>query len=106
MIFLSAKARRIVEEAVQRLPDARDRQIWGAWSRRNPAVKQWDSAPGTEPFMPPEAAAIAALALSKLAVSLEADIYRRADDDDELVQLDNILADVRSIEQSLSQPNH
>jgi hypothetical protein len=56
--------------------------------------------------MPPEAAAIAALALSKLAVSLEGDIYRRADDDDELVQLDNTLADVRSIEQSLSQPNH
>ena len=42
MIFLSAKARRIVEDAVQRLPDARDRQIWTTWSRRNPAVKPWN----------------------------------------------------------------
>ena len=38
--------------------------------------------------MPPEAAAIAILALSKLALSLEGDIFERADDHDELVQLD------------------
>jgi hypothetical protein len=106
MIFLSAKARRIVEDAVQRLPDPRDRQAWADWSRAHPAVKQWDSPAGSEPLMPPHIAAVAASALSRLAASLEGDIYARTSDDDELVQLDNTLAYVRSIERTLAHPQH
>jgi hypothetical protein len=56
--------------------------------------------------MPPHIAAVAASALSRLAASLEGDIYARTSDDDELVQLDNTLAYVRSIERTLAHPQH
>lgn len=105
-MFLSFKARRLVDDAVQRLPSQTDRQVWRDWALSHPNVKQRDSAQTEQDIMPADVVRIAASALSLLAANLEMDVQARPSGDDELVQLDNTLAYVRLIERNLSQLVH
>jgi hypothetical protein len=103
MVLLSAKARRLVEDAISLMPDPSDRATWDEWARSHEQVKQWDTPPGDAAAdMPPAVAAVAASALSKLAESLSTEILSAPADDDEVVQLDNNLAYVRLIERTLT----
>jgi hypothetical protein len=102
-MFLSIKARRLVDEAIQRLPSQTDRQVWDDWARSHPNIKHWNSAQTEQDIMPPDVVRIAASALSLLAASLEVDVQALPSGDDELVQLDNTLAYVRLIERNLSE---
>jgi len=107
MILLSAKARRLVESAVRRLPTPSDRLAWEEWSRSHEATKQWDT-PLSEHVvpMPAHVVAIASSALSSLAESLQRQVLSEALDEDELVQLDNNLEYIRAIERTLAQTTH
>jgi hypothetical protein len=107
MILLSAKARRLVEQAVSRLPNPRERSAWEEWSRTHEKIKQWDTTAIEEvDGMPEYVAAIAAAALSTLAESLQKEILSATLDEDEIVQIDNNLAYIRSIEKTLTQRPH
>jgi hypothetical protein len=107
MILLSAKARRLVEQAVSRLPNPRQRSVWEEWSRTHQTIKQWDTKVVEEAdVMPEQVAAVAAAALSTLAEGLQTEILSATLDEDEIVQIDNNLAYIRSIEKTLTQRSH
>jgi hypothetical protein len=100
-IFLSARARQIVDAAIQRLPNPADQQIWKDWSYSHPNVKTWNNVATDQDIMPSDVAVIVASALALMASSIADDIRSRSEDDDELGQLDNIHSYVRLLETHL-----
>jgi hypothetical protein len=94
------KARRIVEEAIGRLPGAPDRQVWTDWRS---GAKQADSALTANADVPADVARLAARAVAMFASESEGDLRAREGDDTELGQLGNLLAEMRSVERTLTQ---
>ncbi len=92
MIVLTAGSRRLIEAAIDRLPDVRQRQEWRAWANANP-----DRQAGVT--MPPDIIAIAVLALEKKYDDL---LHQRdyAEEDDRFY-FDNDLTFISSIKKGL-----
>ncbi len=101
MILLSAKARRVLDDAVGLLPDARQRAQWHRWSRDHPQTRQPGGPPddGDGP-LPGDIAAIALAALEAKALALRTDRSRAAAED-EAFAFDNDLSLIASIEAML-----
>ena len=95
MVLFSAKARRVLDDAIGLLPDARRRALWQRWSADHPQTRQpgGPADDGGEP-LPGDIAAIALAALLRSA--------RRAAED-EAFAFDNDLSLIRSIEAMLAE---
>jgi hypothetical protein len=100
MILFSAKARRVLDDAVGLLPDAQQRVQWRRWSADHPQTRQ----PGGPPddgtgSLPHDIAAIALAALEAKALRLR--VERSEAVEDEVFAFDNDLSLIRSIETML-----
>ncbi len=42
MLLFTAKTRRLIDSAVQRLPDEPSRQLWQTWAKENPQLRRRD----------------------------------------------------------------
>lgn len=91
MIVLSAGSRRLIEAAIDRLPDVGQRQEWRAWANAN------TERAGVK--MPPDIIAIAMLALEMK----YDDLLRQRDDadEDDRFYFDNDLTFISSIKKGL-----
>jgi len=100
MILLSAKARRVLDDAVELLPDTRQRAQWRRWSEDHPQARQpggpSDDGNGS---LPDDIAAIALTALEAKALELRTDRSRAAED--EAFVFDNDLSLIASIQAML-----
>ena len=97
MMVFSAKARRVLDDAVGLLPDARQRAQWRRWSADHPQARQPGGPPddGTGP-LPDDVAAIALAALEAKALRLRVERSEAAED--AVFAFDNDLSLIRSIE--------
>jgi hypothetical protein len=102
MVLFSAKARRVLDDAIGLLPDARRRALWQRWSADHPQTRQpgGPADDGGEP-LPGDIAAIALAALQAKALRLRAERSRAAED--EAFAFDNDLSLIRSIEAMLAE---
>ncbi len=100
MILFSAKARRVLDDAVGLLPDAQQRARWVRWSADHPQVRQPGGPPndGAGP-LPHDIATIALAALEAKAARLRTERSGPAEDD--VFAFDNDLSLIRSIEAML-----
>jgi hypothetical protein len=100
MILFSAKARRVLHDAVSLLPDAQQRAQWRRWSANHPQARMPGGPPddGAGP-LPHDIAAIALAALE--AKTLRLRVERSDAAEDEVFAFDNDLSLIRSIEAML-----
>lgn len=100
MVLFSAKARRVLDDAVGLLPDAQQRGKWRRWSAGHPQTRlpggPLDDEAGP---LPRDIVSIALSALEAKARLLRADRSRAAEDD--VFGFDNDLSLIRSIEAML-----
>jgi len=100
MILSSAKARRVLDDAVRLLPDSQQRARWRRWSAEHPQTLQPGGAPADDCGpLPHDIVAIALAALGAKASQLRAERNEAAED--EAFAFDNNLSLIRSIETML-----
>jgi hypothetical protein len=100
MLVLSAGARRIVEKAVDRLPDAQQRKDWQAWSTQHPATRRSGEPHNDQtPKIPAHIIAIALLALEL--AHAETLKKREYASEDNQFEFDNDLTFISSVKKGL-----
>lgn len=102
MILLSPQARRLIDDAVNRLPSESDRQVWRTWANTHPRVRHWNDPPDDDrPPIPRNVAEVVLTALDTAASGISRQLASDVPDEDELLHLDNSLAYIRAIEAAL-----
>lgn len=99
MLMLTLKERRLIDEAVLRFGNDRERHIWRMWQLEHPAVRHdpnQDVDDGTAGGFPASVSQIAVDVLAKLERSLRVQIDSAAISEDEAADLCNDMAEVHS----------
>jgi hypothetical protein len=99
MLLLSAKARRLIDAAVNDLPDPEQRGAWLAWAQANPNVRtpEGPADDGGGPI-PTGIAAVALAALARKAARLQGRLVGPVLDDGETSDIENDLTFIDSVE--------
>jgi hypothetical protein len=102
MLLFTAKTRKLLDMAIQQLPDARQHQLWLGWANKNPQLRR----PGgitadDQPPPPPEILTIMLTALGRLEISKRTRLNLPNISDDEISDIENDLTYIVAVSQDL-----
>jgi hypothetical protein len=103
MVIFTVGERELIERAVDRFGDDRQRLVWRSWARAHPRVRrgpadQWDDGEGP---IPPPVAEVVGSSLDQLFEVKAQEAKLSVLSEDDLADLSNDLTEIRSLARSL-----